>query len=86
MKIGPYEFPDSCPKDCEFLSSRWKGQGGMCHRCPVMNCSSFDYEGEVLCLVNPEHYRLDWAKEWDKFFRTGESPKLLLKNLQNGSK
>lgn len=84
MKIGPYEFPDTCPEDCEFRGFGSDMQGGMCHRCPVLNCTPFNYEGEELCLVDVTDFRLDWAKEWDEFFRTGKFPELLC-GVQNDS-
>lgn len=94
MKIGPYELPDKCPEDCPCRGDSWAiSQGGMCHRCPVLNCTPVEYEGEMVCLVDPEDYRVDWAAEWVEFFKSGKYPELrinlppndLPKEERNGS-
>ena len=70
-----YEVPDNCPKNCLF-KQEYGYQGGLCHRCPIFNCRK-DVDG--FCLIEPEDYREDWAKEWSKFFETGEVPELRFK-------
>lgn len=72
IKIGSFEFPTRCPNDCELQDNI--SQGGLCHRCPVFNCSSIDEDDEP--LLAPEEYRLDWAQQWDQFFKTGQRPQL----------
>lgn len=80
MKIGPYTLPDACPENCPFLGDAQAiSQGGMCFRCPVINCTPMEYEGKQICLVDPADYREDWAAEWEKFFRSGEYPALRLR-------
>ncbi len=64
MKIGDYEFPNKCPKDCRFLGGPFS-QGDFCSRCPIFNCS-----GECP-LLRPEDYRKDWAKSWYRWFEGG---------------
>jgi|WetSurSiteA1Bulk_404760.scaffolds.fasta_scaffold11409_8 hypothetical protein len=78
MKIGPYEFPDKCPENCAFNNDPVAlSQGGVCHRCPIMNCIPFDTgNGIMACLVDPSEYRSDWALEWHEFFKTGKFPNL----------
>lgn len=64
MKIAnSIEVPDVCPKDCKFIIGPFY-QGNMCSRCPVFNCA----HTKGFCLIEPEDYRLDWAKEWKRFF------------------
>jgi len=71
MKIGEFEFPDKCPKDCLYTGDIGRhGQNSICGRCPVFTSTGNDP------LVLPEEYRLDWAKEWAEFFKTGKEPEL----------
>lgn len=75
MKIGEnlqFEVPDKCPENCEFKDDiRNYGQSAMCIRCPILNCVPIkDEEGEEFCLIEPEDYRNDWAKEWQEFFKS----------------
>lgn len=78
MKIGKYEFPDKCPDDCKLMHSFiYQGQGCMCHRCPVFNCTTCP--GDEFRMMRPDEYRLDWAAEWYEFFRSGKYPELKLK-------
>lgn len=80
-----FEVPDSCPVDCKFQDDfRRFGKCAMCVRCPVLNCklngpSPYIGHTEPWRLCEPEGYRPDWAKEWQRFFK-GEvdSPKLCL--------
>ena len=63
MKIEDIEFPDECPPDCRFEDDFGNyGQSAICGRCPVFVCKEPDP------LVPAEGYRLDWAKEWKRFF------------------
>jgi hypothetical protein len=79
MKIGSYEMPDACPDDCTFRNDVDAfSQGSMCYRCPIINCIPFEYDGKKFTLVDADVYRLDWAAEWDEFFRTGKVPELHL--------
>lgn len=76
MKIGnklQFEVPDRCPKDCIYENDfRDYGQSAMCGRCPVFVCEkSAGPEGEPFSLVEPGHYRNDWAAEWERFFKEG---------------
>lgn len=79
MKIGSYELPDACPDNCLFRDEvNAFSQGSMCYHCPVINCTPFEYEGKRFTLVDVTEFRLDWAAEWDEFFRTGKVPELHL--------
>ena len=71
---GSYIFPDKCPKNCLYKQESFS-QGSMCTRCPILNCKK-DKDG--FCLIEPEDYRKDWAKEWNDFFKRGTEPKLYL--------
>lgn len=71
MKIGNTILPDSCPTNCAFKEQPLY-QGCACTRCPIFNCVGKDR------LLEPDCYREDWAKEWEKFFETGEFPILKL--------
>ena len=78
MKISKreYEIPDNCPEDCLYKNNMINfGQSSICIRCPVFNCKK-DVDG--FCLLEPEEYRDDWAKEWYEFFKTGKEPTLYL--------
>lgn len=66
------EIPDKCPEDCLYAGESFY-QGNMCSRCPIFNCSK---EGGF-SLIELQDYREDWAKEWARFFATGEGPVLL---------
>jgi hypothetical protein len=56
MIIAGYDFPDTCPKDCEFIDDIANyGQSAVCVTCPVFSCSGPDP------IVRPEDYRADWA-------------------------
>ena len=74
------KIPDECPKDCSFKKDiEHFGQNSICIRCPVLNCREFEMEGQMTSLLRPEDYRLDWAKEWKKFFdKEIDFPKLCL--------
>ena len=66
MKISKkrYEVPNTCPLNCPFRNELSRlGQSAICIRCPVFICHPED-----MCLMKPEEYRPDWAKEWWKFF------------------
>ena len=66
MKIGGYEFPDSCPEECpdkHYMDNF--DQGIMCVRCPIFNCSG----PEDIRLLRPEDYNVEWAKEWHRWFK-----------------
>lgn len=56
MIVGGYEFPDTCPTDCEFIDDIADfGQSAVCVSCPVFCC------GGDQPMVKPEEYRNDWA-------------------------
>lgn len=57
-------MPDKCPDECPGNKSPYE-QGGLCDRCPVLNCTGNDP------LLDPTKYREDWAKEWKKWFNEG---------------
>lgn len=82
MKIGSelqFEVPDHCPENCPFLEDKKQfSQGCTCSRCPIINCTPFDYEGQMICMIDPEDFRDDWAREWEDFFKTGIEPLLEL--------
>ena len=90
MQIGKYEFPDSCPLNCAMLKEDFY-QGSLCTRCPIFNCKKLTGpNGEKdWSLLRPEDYRLDWAKEWKRWFDRGMTgwPELTLgkeeKNVSN---
>ena len=70
MKVSGYEFPEKCPENCKGKDEPLY-QGCLCHRCPVLNCSSDDP------LVHPDEYRKDWAKQFYEFIvNNGDSPYL----------
>lgn len=71
MQIGNFEFPDKCPDNCLFANDLMTyGQNSICIRCPILNCAGDDR------ALEPSDYRLDWAREWFEFFKTGKSPSL----------
>ena len=84
MKIGSslqYECPNECPKNCTFKGEFFNyGQNAMCGRCPVFSCKEPITEEDkiYLPLVPASQFRDDWAKEWDRFFKTGKKPNLYL--------
>lgn len=76
MYVGDFKFPDECPEDCAYRGSfRARGQSALCGRCPIFNCVP---DGDGFCPLEVDDYRLDWAAEWDQFFRTGQEPRLWL--------
>mgnify|MGYP006992517988 FL=1 len=75
-----YEVPDTCPPSCRLKQDSFT-QGGTCHRCPIFNCGG----EEAQRLLEPRHYRPDWAREWVKFFSTGEDPILYLNDQSGGA-
>lgn len=84
MKVGTklqYEVPDGCSEDCSFVDDLDKyGQSSICIRCPVLNC----VDGPMGPIIEPEHYRNDWAREWEKFFKGEiERPALPLRPGEN---
>lgn len=74
-----YTVPDQCPEGCKFKVEAFY-QGCMCSRCPVFNCRPPKTQEDEMYMpiLAPEHYRPDWAAEWQKFFETGEDPVLYL--------
>ena len=76
-----YTVPDKCPDDCDFIHDfRNYGQSAICFRCPVFVCQEPKTEEDkyYMPMVPANEYREDWASEWEKFFNTGEYPKLML--------
>jgi hypothetical protein len=69
MKIGTklqFEVPDSCPFNCVYRHERESfSMTSECFRCPVLNCGG-DAQTRA---IEPNHYRDDWAKSWEKFFK-----------------
>jgi len=64
---GRHEVPDTCPQACPYRGkSEHIAQGGMCFRCPIMNCGGDEP------LLRPEDYRGDWAEGWARFFEEME--------------
>ena len=58
------EFPDTCPQECPERQTPFY-QGCTCHRCPVFCCSKDD---EGICLIEPEGYNPEFAKEFKSWF------------------
>lgn len=79
MLIGGVDFDEGCPDDCpgkeEFKTHM---QGGMCHRCPIFNCTG-DFR-----LMEPEEYREDWAVEWRRWFDGGKDGRPSLPLVKGG--
>lgn len=71
---GKFTVPDACPKDCSLRPTSFY-QGCICMRCPVLCCKK-DENG--ICLIEPEDFREDWAREWERFFKDGTVPELPL--------
>jgi hypothetical protein len=78
MKISKaqVEVPDSCPEKCPGQwDSLFPQQGGICYRCPILNCTiemSPPCDGgdsEQFCMLKPENYREDWALVWKEWFQ-----------------
>jgi hypothetical protein len=67
IRIGGQIFQKGCPKTCPG-KKQLPHQGSLCHRCPIFNCASDAYE---LRLLEPDHYRPDWAIVWKRWFDTG---------------
>ena len=65
--IGGQSFPKKCPEDCPEKNNEHY-QGCPCHRCPIFNCADDDQD---MRLLEPQHYRKDWAKAWKKWFDNG---------------
>lgn len=65
-----YEIPDNC-KGCPWFGDPIaESQGGICFRCPVMNCTP--PEDDPLGYgppIEPEHYREDWARIFCEWFK-----------------
>jgi len=83
MKFGTqlqFECPDDCPSGCRFAEDNLPSFNGLCGRCPVFICNSGETEQDKLYLpvLEPDHYRDDWAIEWVKFFESGRYPQLYL--------
>ena len=65
--IGGQLFGTVCPRKC-LGWEEYFDQGGICYRCPIFNCTP-DKNG--FCLLEPDDYRQDWAKEFRKWFNNG---------------
>jgi len=68
MKIAGLHFDDECPRECPGFKEN-VGQGGVCHRCPVFNCS-WNSEMEFR-LVEPDDFLLSQAQAYRAWFDTG---------------
>ena len=85
MIIHEIEIPKQCPEKCkqEILSRNvYMGQGGMCHRCPVMvlECEKMVFDDYIESLKErgestidhvfnvDELYPREWAIEFKKWF------------------
>ena len=65
-----YEVPDACPEKCSFHGDMvTHGQNSVCCRCPVFVCKEFEMDGQMICMVPPDHHREDWAKVWSEWFK-----------------
>jgi len=80
MIIGGQEFPRKCPDDCPGHNEPFM-QGGLCHRCPIFNCTP---GSAGFILVEPEEYRSDWARYWKEWFDNGMKGKPYLPLRQRG--
>jgi hypothetical protein len=66
MRIGEYEFPDSCPKNCpDRPHMECFDMSSLCFRCPIFNCAGDDGTR----MMRPEDYDLDMAEVWYKWFK-----------------
>jgi hypothetical protein len=69
-----YEVPDDCPTGCPGNKEPFY-QGNLCCSCPIFNChkvpASPEYADKdgMLCLVEPDDFREDWAKKWETWFK-----------------
>lgn len=74
-----FEYPEECPKDCILKPSAFY-QGCSCTRCPIIVCKEpvTEEDKKYMPMVRADEFRDDWAEEWQKFFKIGESPKLKL--------
>jgi hypothetical protein len=70
MHIAGLDFDESVCKKCPERSGAFY-QGNLCSRCPIFNCKK-DEDG--FCLIEPEDYRADWAKEFHAWITSGFSP------------
>ncbi len=78
MKISKVqiEVPNVCPEQCPGKKESWSlMRGGLCHRCPILNCAPHDVvigESDAsFTLIPPEHYHEDWALAWAEWFENG---------------
>jgi hypothetical protein len=70
MRIGDYEFPDSCPDNCPDLHyMETFDQGNNCTRCPIFNCREIPYNGGKVSMLRPEQYPEELAKAWYEWFK-----------------
>ena len=63
--IGNQLFPTKCPNNCPGKKTdidQWKL---LCYRCPIFNCVP---NKDGFCLIEPNDYRQDWAKEFREWF------------------
>lgn len=65
--IGNQLFPTKCSNKCPGKEEPIC-QGNLCHRCPIFNCVPTE---DGFCLIEPNNYRQDWAKEFRKWFNNG---------------
>ena len=70
MIVAGIEFPDECPEECPGREEDFY-QGCLCSRCPLFSCKPFEYQGMMMCLIDPEDYRPDWARAWKEWFDNG---------------
>lgn len=71
-------IPDECPEDCLFKDDLKYGQNSICIRCPVLCCKEPKTKEEepYMPIIDKKEYRVDWAAEWEAFFKTKKIPKL----------
>jgi hypothetical protein len=82
MKFGTklqFEYPEKCPDACKLKPDAFY-QGCWCTRCPILCCKEPETEEDkkYMPMVPANQFRDDWAEEWEKYFKTGEVPKLKL--------
>ncbi len=65
--IGNQLFDTECSKNCPGQEELFS-QGNLCLRCPILNCVP-GLDG--FCLIEPNDYRQDWAREFREWFNNG---------------
>jgi hypothetical protein len=69
------DIPDKCPENCPEFAKPFD-QGNLCTYCPIFNCSEHLIPEELggkdsyFRMLEPKDYRLDWAIEFRKWFKS----------------